>query len=51
MARDDQPQVRSRGTMPVHERLLRTDSAYVRARLASENRHLQALDTKERRDG
>jgi hypothetical protein len=41
MAEKDTPQVRSCGTMPVHERLLRTDPSYARARLASENRHWQ----------
>lgn len=33
------PQRRTCGTMPVHERLLRSDPAYVRARAASENGH------------
>jgi hypothetical protein len=33
------PLRRSCGTMPVHQRLLRTDPAYVRARIASENYH------------
>jgi hypothetical protein len=41
MAEDDQPKARSCGTMPVHERLLRTDPVYLRARVASENRHFQ----------
>jgi Pregnancy-associated plasma protein-A len=31
------PTVRTCGTMPVHERLLRTDPAYMSARIASEN--------------
>ena len=31
------PRVRTCGTMPVHERLLRTDPAYMSARIASEN--------------
>jgi hypothetical protein len=31
------PKVRTCGTMPVHERLLRTDLAYMSARIASEN--------------
>jgi len=31
------PLQRSCGTMPVHERMLRTDPAYMRARIASEN--------------
>jgi pregnancy-associated plasma protein-A len=33
------PTVRNCGTMPVHERLLRTDPEYVRRRVASENNH------------
>src|SRR3954447_15759575 len=37
----DPPKVRTCGTMPVHERLLRTDPAYARNRVASENRHWQ----------
>ena len=35
---DDQPVVRSCGTMEVHERLLRTDATYLAARNDSENR-------------
>jgi len=33
------PKQRTCGTMPVHERLLRTNPAYLRARIASENYH------------
>src|SRR5882757_11552358 len=33
----DAPKIRTCGTMPVHERLLRTDPAYMSARIASEN--------------
>ncbi len=33
------PRQRTCGTMPVHERLLRTNPAYVKARADSENRH------------
>ncbi|MDO8184751.1 zinc metalloprotease [Conexibacter sp. JD483] len=36
MADDDLPRTRSCGTMPVHERLLRTDSSYLHARARSE---------------
>ncbi|RZU00636.1 zinc metalloprotease [Rivibacter subsaxonicus] len=35
------PTTRACGTMPVHERLLRTDPAYARARIASENHHFE----------
>src|SRR3954454_12174570 len=34
------PQRRTCGTMPVHERLVRSDQAYTRARTASENGHV-----------
>src|SRR5687767_5358834 len=34
---------RSCGTMEVHQRLLRTDPAYARARIASENSHVMVL--------
>ena len=37
--RTETPPRRSCGTMEVHHRLLRTDPAYVRARIASENYH------------
>jgi hypothetical protein len=37
------PQQRTCGTMPVHERLLRTDPAYVQARIRSENYHFSVL--------
>jgi Pregnancy-associated plasma protein-A len=37
-ARTATPRIRQCGTMPVHERLLRTDADYVAARAASENR-------------
>jgi hypothetical protein len=39
MATTDTPQIRSCGTMAVHERLLRTDPAYAAARARSENAH------------
>jgi hypothetical protein len=42
MAEKDSPQVRSCASMEVHERLLRTEPGYLRARLASENRAFQA---------
>src|SRR5215204_2065315 len=35
------PTVRDCGTMPVHERLLRTDPDYARRRVASENHHFE----------
>jgi hypothetical protein len=35
------PTTRNCGTMPVHERLLRTDPEYERRRIASENHHFQ----------
>ena len=35
------PRVRNCGAMEVHERLLRTDPRYVRARIASENAHFE----------
>ena len=35
------PTVRSCGTMPVHERLLRTDPNYARRRIISENHHFE----------
>jgi hypothetical protein len=35
------PTVRNCGTMPVHERLLRTDPDYARRRVASENHHFE----------
>src|SRR4051812_35902034 len=38
MADEDTPLVRTCSTMVVHERLLRSDPEYVRARVASENR-------------
>ncbi|UCD50358.1 MAG: hypothetical protein JSW27_22880 [Phycisphaerales bacterium] len=37
------PKQRTCGTMPVHERLLRTNPAYLRGRVASENRHYEYL--------
>jgi hypothetical protein len=43
MAVNDTPKVRTCGTMPVHERLLRTDPAYVAARNRSENAHWEAI--------
>jgi len=39
----EMPKQRSCGTMVVHERLMRTDPAYARARAASENRHFEYL--------
>jgi Pregnancy-associated plasma protein-A len=43
MAGNDTPQVRTCGTMAVHERLLRTDPAYMAARNRSENAHWDAV--------
>lgn len=40
---EETPRKRTCGTMPVHERLLRTIPDYARARSASENRHLDYL--------
>ena len=43
MAVNDTPRVRTCGTMPVHERLLRTVPAYLAARNRSENAHFERL--------
>jgi hypothetical protein len=43
VAANDTPKVRTCGTMPVHERLLRTDPAYLAARNRSENAHFERL--------
>jgi hypothetical protein len=44
MAKDDTaPRERVCGTMPVHERLLRTDPAYMEARVRSENAAFEAM--------
>src|SRR5947207_3768774 len=41
--RPEHPRQRTCGTMPVHHRLLQTNPAYLRARIASENFHHEFL--------